>query len=82
VLVGLAVALAVGFLGGRAGAGPAHPSVARVYVVHPGDTLWGIARSVVGPSGDPRPLVDRLVAVNHLAGGTIAPGERLSIPAD
>jgi LysM repeat protein len=82
VLVGLAVALAVGFLGGRAGAGPAHPPVVRVYIVHPGDTLWGIARGVVGPSGDPRSLVDSLVSMNHLAGGTITPGERLRIPAD
>ena len=80
--MGLCVALGVGFLGGRAGAGPTHPPLARVYVVHPGDTLWGIARGVVGPAGDPRPVVDRLVSMNHLTGGTIAPGEQLSVPAD
>ena len=56
--------------GGRA---PAH-----VYVVQPGDTFWSIARSL-DPDGDPRPVVDRLVATH---GSTLLhPGQELVLPA-
>ncbi|MGH9064942.1 MAG: LysM peptidoglycan-binding domain-containing protein [Acidimicrobiales bacterium] len=50
------------------------PVGASVYVVRPGDTLWGIA-SRLDPSGDPRPLVDRLAAQLH--GDVLQPGQRL-----
>ena len=71
----------VGVLGGR----PLTPSeaptgeglrqvAARAYVVQPGDTLWSLARRIQ-PSGDIRPLVDRL-ASRH--GGTaLQPGDRV-----
>jgi hypothetical protein len=72
--------LAMGMVGARTGAGSPRPSAARVYVVRPGDTLWGIAVRAAGPQADPRPTVDRLIAANHLGNSTITPGERLSLP--
>src|SRR5438093_220345 len=51
VVAGVLVAL----LAGGAGAGPrGQRPVARVYVVGPGDTLWRIAESLVGPAGHQR----------------------------
>ncbi len=51
-------------------------TAAGTVVVRPGDTFWSIARDLQ-PSGDIRPLVDRLVAAH---GSTaIAPGDRISI---
>lgn len=49
----------------------------RTYRVQPGDTLWQVARRLQ-PSGDVRPLVDRLAAVTH--GGALRPGEVLVVP--
>lgn len=45
-----------------------------VYVVRPGDTLWGIARQLQ-PEGDIRPLVDTLSA--RAGGAGIQVGQRL-----
>ena len=47
------------------------------YVVQPGDTFWSIARRVQ-PDGDPRPLVDRLVADHGRA--VLEVGERIALP--
>ncbi|MGI8685418.1 MAG: LysM peptidoglycan-binding domain-containing protein [Acidimicrobiales bacterium] len=53
--------------------------VARLsYVVQPGDTLWDIARALQ-PSGDVRPLVQRLDAGR--GGAPLRAGERLVLPA-
>ncbi|MEZ5141250.1 MAG: LysM peptidoglycan-binding domain-containing protein [Acidimicrobiales bacterium] len=52
------------------------PVVARRYVVQPGDTLWGIARSLQ-PAGDVRSLVDELA--RRLEGRTLQPGMQLSL---
>jgi hypothetical protein len=49
----------------------------HVIVVQPGDTLWSIARRL-DPEADPRPLVDRLVALNGVV--AVAPGQRLVLP--
>jgi len=54
------------------------PSVAT-YVVGPGDTLWSIA-SRIAPGRDPRPVIDRLQADNHLH-GSLQAGQTLIIPA-
>jgi LysM repeat protein len=50
----------------------------QVYVVQPGDTLWAIASSRY--AGDPREGVWKLERRNHLAGTTISPGQRLTLP--
>ena len=49
-----------------------------VYVVQPGDTFWDLARRLE-PTGDPRPLVARLVAA-HGSPALVA-GDRLALPA-
>ncbi|HVF14782.1 MAG TPA: LysM domain-containing protein [Acidimicrobiales bacterium] len=49
----------------------------QLYEVQPGDTFWAIARSL-DPDGDPRPLVDRLVA-DH-GGAVLVVGEQISLP--
>ncbi len=77
----MAFALLIAFVGGRASAKPAHAAHARVVVVHDGQTLWSIARNQVGAEGDPRPLVQRLIARNHLHDGIITVGQRLVVPA-
>jgi nucleoid-associated protein YgaU len=62
-------------------AGGAAHSEARV-VVRPGDTLWEIARAVVGPEGDPRPVVERIREANRLAPSQgLLPGMSLVVPA-
>jgi LysM repeat protein len=55
------------------GAGPA-----QVYVVKPGDTLWSIVSARY--AGDPRAGVWKLERRNHLAGTTISPGQKLTLP--
>jgi LysM repeat protein len=77
----LTVAIAVGFIGGRASANQRLGPPTRVYVVQAGDSLWGIARRQVGPAGDPRQVVQQLIERNHVTDGAIAVGERLVLPA-
>ncbi|WP_157944136.1 LysM peptidoglycan-binding domain-containing protein [Blastococcus atacamensis] len=48
-------------------------------VVERGDTLWGIAGSVAGDE-DIREVVARIVELNGLDGGRIAPGQVLQLP--
>ncbi|MDQ6910606.1 MAG: LysM peptidoglycan-binding domain-containing protein [Actinomycetota bacterium] len=67
----LIVWAALGLLGSAAASAPESPLrvrqlAARTYAVQPGDTFWSIAQRL-GPDGDPRSLVDRLVAAH---GGT------------
>jgi len=83
-MVGAIALSGLGFLAGHAAAGPSHrpaPPRDRIYVVRPGDTLWGIALRIGGTQSDPRPLVDELVSMNHVADGAIVPGERLVLPS-
>lgn len=86
VVAGLLIAAwaALGALGGALTASgrsaPNRGSQASVAAVEvgPGDTLWTIARRLQ-PSGDVRPLVDRLAASR---GGTVLQvGERIEVPA-
>jgi nucleoid-associated protein YgaU len=66
---------------GAPAGGAAHSSEAQV-VVRPGDTLWEIARAVVGPEGDPRPVVERIREANRLAPSEgLLPGMSLVVPA-
>ena len=86
VLAFLGVACATVYvLGGRVGAAGGEPSGQagqHVYVVQPGDTVWGIAQRSVGSAGDPRPLVDELIRINGLAHRLLVPGDRVVLPAD
>ena len=86
----LAGALALGVWAGRAVGASSADGVAedavrkgapRVVVVRPGDTLWGIATALVGPTGDPRPVVDAIARANGVDPGAIRPGQVLEIPA-
>jgi len=52
---------------------------ASVYVVRPHDTLWTIAVHTA-PGSDPRDAVWHIQQLNHLAGATIVPGEKLVVP--
>ena len=48
--------------------------------VHGGDSIWSIAsRHYQG--GDVRDHVDQIIALNHLNGGSVTPGEVLLLPA-
>jgi hypothetical protein len=49
------------------------------YTVRPGDTLWSIARRIA-PGRDPRPVVDQLIAENHLQ-GDLQVGQAIDLPA-
>ena len=62
---------------GAPAAGDLRPVAVQTYVVQPGDTFWSLARRIQ-PSGDIRPLVDRLVAQHH--GATLQPGDRIVVP--
>lgn len=78
VRLGLVAALAVP--GIRALAGPEErPAGAVSHRVALGETLWGIARRLE-PSGDPRPVVERIMRLNDMRSPTIVPGQRLRLP--
>ena len=70
-------------LAGRAfgGTSEAPASLSVRYVVQPGDTLWALARTRVGPAGDPRPVVDLIRERNGLATSELSVGDRLWLPA-
>ena len=85
VVAVLVLSAALGMLGGGPLPAPDRPAPSRsvdagngpFYVVQPGDTFWSIARRLE-PRGDPRPLVDRLVAAH--GGATLHVGERIPLP--
>ena len=90
VLLVAAWLLAAGVLGGPdAGSdpGPSAPTSVQAdgllpvastsYVVQPGDTLWSVARGLQ-PSGDVRPLVDRLT--RQAGGSQLWAGQRIQLP--
>ncbi|MFN8038942.1 MAG: LysM domain-containing protein [Acidimicrobiales bacterium] len=52
------------------------PVAAHAHLVQPGDTLWGIARSLQ-PDGDVRPLVDELS--RRVGPHGLQPGQRVSL---
>lgn len=83
VLVLLAAVIACGWRGVALGSEPLIapgspvPSGQQVHVVEPGDTLWSIARSLQ-PTGDVRPVVDRLADLR--GGRPLQVGERIPLP--
>lgn len=56
------------------------PTLTTEYVVSPGDTLWGIARTSATPGSDTRDSVADIQAINGLDNATIHPGQVLLIP--
>ncbi len=65
--------------GSRAEAGGSLEPVRR-HVVAEGETLWGIARILVGPEADPRPVIDEIREANGLGTGTLMEGQLLVLP--
>ena len=49
----------------------------QIVIVKPGDTLWSIARKLQ-PTGDLRPLVDRIAKINN--GHSLIAGQALLLP--
>jgi nucleoid-associated protein YgaU len=49
-------------------------------VVQPGDTVWSIARDVVGHGEDVRAVVDAIERLNDLQGSAVVPGQVLDVP--
>jgi hypothetical protein len=64
---------------GRADTRVAYAEQRVSYTVQAGDTLWSIALRVA-PGRDPRPLVDQLIADNHLQ-GDLQVGQAIYLPA-
>jgi nucleoid-associated protein YgaU len=79
VLIGLGLAAAtIAVAGPDEGSGFRLVGVETV-VVHPGDSLWSIAREV-DPEEDPRGVVDAIVDLNALDGVGLRPGQVLQLP--
>jgi nucleoid-associated protein YgaU len=75
-----AAALVLAGWGLAGGVGGVTGSAAAVtVVVHPGDTLWGIAAEHY-PGDDIRQQVTEIMQLNRLTSVTIQPGERLVLP--
>lgn len=52
----------------------------QTVIVKQGDTLWAIAAVRTTPGGNVTDLIDRIVAVNHLQGGSLQTGQHIQIP--
>lgn len=85
-LVAGAVVAGRGVVGATSsGTAPTTESV-EPYLIHDGDTLWGVARSIF-PNSDPRDVIDSIAAMNSTQGVTfdanlpLTPGQELLVPA-
>ena len=58
----------------------AQPVTYTTVTVKSGDSLWNIAGQRTATGGDVQATVDAIIAVNHLDGAAISPGEHLRIP--
>ena len=58
----------------------AKPVTYTTVTVKSGDSLWNLADERTAQGGDVQATVDAIIAVNHLKGAAIAPGQHLSIP--
>lgn len=84
VLLALLVLLLVAFTLGRvatsqAATGHPHPPTYQQTTVHTGESLWAVARRVA-PGHDPRQVIDKLRALNHLSSAIVIPGQQLLVP--
>lgn len=75
------MAATVTLTGRAAGVSQDDGSPPRRYMVQAGDTLWEIARGLVGPTGDPRPAVEAIREANGLGTTPLLAGEALLIPS-
>jgi hypothetical protein len=66
--------------GGAVGGSQADPGAVRRHVVAEGETLWGIARRLVGPEGDPRPVIEIIRDENGLGTALLVEGQTLVLP--
>lgn len=58
----------------------AKPVTYTTVTVKSGDSLWGLASKRTATDGDVQAMVDEIVAVNHLDGAALNPGQHLRIP--
>jgi LysM repeat protein len=58
----------------------AKPVTYATVTVKSGDSLWTIASRRTDENGDVQAMVDEIIAVNHLSGAAVNPGQRLQIP--
>jgi LysM repeat protein len=58
----------------------AKPVTYTMVTVKSGDSLWNIADQRTAAGGDVQATVDAIIAVNHLSGAAISPGQHLQIP--
>jgi LysM repeat protein len=58
----------------------AKPATYAKVTVRSGDDLWTLASKRTAPGGDVQATVDEIVAVNHLDGAPLQPGQHLRIP--
>jgi hypothetical protein len=79
ILVALAGALVLLVLLGNVAYGGSSGGTQVVTVV-PGDSVWSIASAHYPDDGDLRQRVDDILSINHLSGGTLVPGQALTIP--
>lgn len=84
VVLALAVALLAGLSLLRTSASVATsqapaPAPLGVTTVHPGETLWGVARRIA-PDADVRRLVAQIRELNHMDSATLQIGQQLLLP--
>ncbi len=58
----------------------AKPVTYTTVTVKSGDNLWAIAANRTASDGDVQATIDEIVAVNHLDGAALNPGQKLRIP--
>lgn len=84
VVAVLAALLLAAFTLGRPGASQADteaplPAALGVTTVHPGETLWGVARRIA-PDGDVRQVVAQIRELNDMGTSTLQAGQQLLLP--
>jgi len=56
-------------------------SATAVYVVKPGESLWGIAQDV-SPGSDPRETIARIMDLNGMGSAAVTAGRALVVPGE
>jgi hypothetical protein len=58
----------------------APPARYTTVVVRPGDDVWSLAEARAPKGADIQSVVDDIIAVNHIGGAGLTPGQRIRIP--